>query len=83
MKMNVFEYTVTAKEQDIAGFENPADAIAFARHIANEQHCDVVVINAFTGEVCYEAYVIVRVTYNAYFEELSRDYEIKEKKWAD
>lgn len=83
MKMNVFEYTITAKKKDIAGFENLADAIAFAKHIANEQHCDVVIINAFTGEVCYEAYVIVRVTYNAYFEELSRNYEIKEKKWAD
>ena len=81
MKMNVFEFTVSAKHEDIAGFENLADAIAFARHIANEQHCDVDVINAFTGEVhksfvCYEY-----MAYNPQQAELFTFYKVKERVW--
>lgn len=81
MKMNVFEFTVSAKHEDIAGFENLADAIAFARHIANEQHCDVDVINAFTGEV-HKSFVSYKIViYNADNEQIEFKYRVAERVW--
>lgn len=81
MKMNVFEYTVAAKYEDIASFENLDHANAFARSIAKTMHCDVDVINAFTGEVHTSLCCQLHITYNAEMEELEKYYEVKEREW--
>ena len=78
MKMNVFEYTVTERDEDVAAFENLDDAIAFARHIANERHNHVHVINAFTGEVHYYAEVYAYICYNSRKECIDTIYKVKE-----
>ena len=81
MKMNVFEFTVSAKHEDIAGFENLETAVDFAHNFARKNHCDVDVINAFTGEVhkslvCYEY-----MAYNPRRQELFTFYKVKERVW--
>ena len=51
MKMNVFEYTIATHERDVAGPDQLEYARDMAYNVANTEHCDVDVINAFTGEV--------------------------------
>lgn len=84
MKMEIFEYTVCTNQGEVAGFNNLDHAKAFAKHLANEEHCNVDVIDSFTGElhsslVCHAtiAYTLV----GARFEEVSRSYEVKEREW--
>lgn len=80
MLMNVYEYNVSVKGECVAGFNDLDDAKAFARHTANEQRdlCDVIVINAFTGEVHLILSVAVTITYNSDLKEVRRTYEVKE-----
>jgi hypothetical protein len=81
MKMNVFEYTVAAKHEEIASFENLDHAKAFARHIANEEHCDVDIINAFTGEVHLSLVCYAYVAYNPLKDKTVTFYKVKEREW--
>ena len=81
MKMNVFEFTISAKHEDIAGFENLGMAIDFAKDFAEKHHCDVDVINAFTGEV-HKSFVSYKiVTYNADNEQIEFKYRVAERVW--
>lgn len=81
MKMNVFEFTVSARHEDIASFESLDHAINFAKTLAATEHCDVDIINAFTGEVhkSYASYKIV--TYNAEDERIELKYRVTEREW--
>ena len=81
MKMEIFEYTIYAKQEEVAGANDIEFAKDFAYNIANVKHCDVNVINAFTGEVVLSLVCIVRVTYNADMQEIERVYEVKEWEW--
>lgn len=81
MKMNVFEYTVSAKHEDIAAFDDLEHAKAYARVISKTEHCDTDVINAFTGEVHYSLCCYLHITYNADYEETEKYYEVKEREW--
>lgn len=81
MKMNVFEYTVSAKHEDIAAFDDLEHAKAYARVISKTEHCDTDVINAFTGEVHQSLVCSLHITYNEDIEEIEEYYEIKEREW--
>lgn len=81
MKMNVFEFTVSAKHEDIASFENLDHAIAFAKSIANIEHCDVDIINAFTGEVHKSFVCYAYIAYNPLTTEPFTFYKVKEREW--
>jgi hypothetical protein len=80
MKMNVFEYTITDGKNDIAGCEDIDLAKGIAYHLAEEKHCDIDVINAFTGEVVYslECYIHLTLHHNR---QMDKSYEIKERVW--
>lgn len=81
MKMNVFEYTITAKQNDIAGCDDIELAKKIAFKVAKRKHCDVDVINAFTGEVVLSLVCFIHLTYNAEMEEVEKFYEVKERVW--
>ena len=82
MLMNVYEYNVSVKGECVAGFDDLDDAKAFARHTANEKHCSVEVINAFTGEVHLILSVTLTIDYtincNSELEEIRRTYTVTE-----
>ena len=78
MLMNVYEYNVAVKGECVAGFNDLDDAKAFARHSANEKHCEVMIINAFTGEVRLVLSVVVTIDYNSDLEEIRRTYKVIE-----
>lgn len=82
MMMQVYEYNVYAKEKEVAGFDDVTRAECYARMVAHKEHCDVDVINAFTGEIHWHAQSYVHVTYNADMEEIETHYVVKEG-WAD
>lgn len=81
MKMNVFEFTIFDGKNDIASCEDLDTAKEIALLLATEKHCNIDVINSFTGEVSYslESYHII--TFNAYNEIVSDRYEVKEREW--
>ena len=81
MKMNVFEYTITDGNNDIMGCEDIEIAKKAALMLATEKHCDIDVINAFTGEVVYMLETLIHVTFNCYGEEIERLYETREREW--
>lgn len=81
MKMNVFEFTVSAKGEDIAAFENLKYAIEFAKSYAEKQFCDVDVVNAFTGEVHKSYVTYAHLIYNSQQECLKTMYDVKEREW--
>ena len=81
MKMNVFEYAVTARGEDVAGFDNLEHASMFALKLAKHEHCDVDIINAFTGEVHLSLCSYLHITYNADKNEVEKFYEVKERAW--
>lgn len=81
MKMNVFEYTITDGNQDIAGCDDLELAKEIANALAVEKHCDIDVINAFTGEVSYSLETLIHITLNAYGNEVSKIYETKVREW--
>lgn len=51
MKMEVFEYNIYAKKEIVAGTNNFDLAKKIAFVVAKREHCDVDIINAFTGEI--------------------------------
>ena len=81
MLMNVFEYNICTKKKAVAGTDDLELAKKIAFKIAKRQHCDVDIINAFTGEVHQSLVSILRVTYNANMEEIEKYYEVKEEEW--
>lgn len=81
MKMEVFEFGVYAKGDLIAGFNDLDRAKAYALKVAKREHCDIDIINSFTGEVHHSLCCIVHITYNANMEELEKSYEVKERWW--
>ena len=81
MKMEIFEYTLYAKKEEVAGTNDIEFAKDFAYNIANVKHCDVDVINAFTGEVVLSLVCYVHIIFNDELEELERIYEVKEREW--
>ena len=81
MKMEIFEYNIYAKKEIVAGTNDLDLAKKIAFKIAKRQHCDVDIINAFTGEVHQSLVSILRVAYNANQEEIEKYYEVKEWEW--
>lgn len=77
MLMNVYEYNVSVKGECVAGFNDLDDAKEFAMLQAEKYHCDVDVINAFTGEVHLSLVCYRLVKYNAVNEILEEFYNIK------
>lgn len=77
MLMNVYEYNVAVKGENIAGFDNLDDAKEFAVLQAERKHCSVDVVNALTGEVhlCLVCYRWVK--YNEADERLEEYFDIK------
>lgn len=80
MKMNVFEYTITDGVKAIAGCEDLDLAKGIAYHLAEEKHCNIDVINAFTGEVVYSLECYIHLTF-LLNREIDKSYEIKERVW--
>jgi hypothetical protein len=81
MKMNVFEYTITDGNFDIAGCDDLELAKEIANMLAVEKHCNIDVINAFTGEVSYSLESFIHITLDAYGNEVSKIYETKVREW--
>lgn len=81
MLMNVFEHSICAKEKVIAGTDDFELAQKIAFKTAKREHCDVDVINAFTGEVEYSLCSYLRVTYNDKQDVIEKYYEVKEREW--
>lgn len=81
MKMEIFEYNISAKNEVVAGTNDLDLAKKIAFKIAKRQHCDVDIINAFTGEVHQSLICYLHITYNADCEELEKFYEVKERVW--
>ena len=81
MMMNVFEHTIYAKKNAVAGTDDLELAKKIAFKIAKREHCDVDIINALTGEVEQSLCCILHVAYNADQEEIEKYYEVKENKW--
>lgn len=84
MKMEIFEYNICSHKkrgEAVAGTNDLEYARDMAYNVANTEHCDVDIINAFTGEVHLSLVCYVHVTYNDELEELERMYEVKEREW--
>jgi hypothetical protein len=77
MLMNVYEYNVSVKGENKAGFDDIDEAKDYAIAQAEKHHCDVDVINAFTGEVHLSLVCYRWVKYNAVNETLEEFYDIK------
>lgn len=81
MKMEIFEYNIYAKKEIIAGTNDLDLAKKIAFKIAKRKHCDVDIINAFTGEVHQSLVCYLHITYNEKVEEIEKYYEVKERVW--
>ena len=77
MLMNVYEYNVAVKNENVAGFDNLDDAKEFAMFQAERKHCSVNVINALTGEVHLSLECYRWVKYNEADECLEERFDIK------
>lgn len=81
MKMEIFEYNIYAKKEIVAGTNDLDLAKKIAFKLAKREHCDVDIINAFTGEVHQSLACYLHITYNEKQEELEKYYEVKEVEW--
>lgn len=81
MKMEIFEYGVYVKQEIVAGFNDLEKANAYAFKCAKREHCDVDVINSFTGEVHKSYCSFLTITYNAEGEVFEKFYAVKEREW--
>lgn len=81
MKMEIFEYNIYVKKENVVGTNDLELAKEIAHQLAIENHCDVDVINAFTGEVHCSYVSYLHITYNADNEEIEKIYEVKEREW--
>ena len=81
MKMEVFDLNIYARKEVVAGMNDTDLAMVMAKKIAKREHCDVDVINAFTGEVVYSLVCYLHITYNEDMGEIEKYYEVKEREW--
>lgn len=81
MLMNVFEYNICTKKKAVAGTDDLELAKKIAFKLAKREHCDVDIINAFTGEVHQSLECHLHITYNEKLEEIEKYYEVKEVEW--
>jgi hypothetical protein len=81
MKMEIFEYQVLARTELVAGFNDLDRAIKYAQKVCKREHCDVNVVNAFTGEIHKSYCSYLHVTYNEGLQEIEKYYEVKEREW--
>lgn len=81
MKMEIFEFNIYVKKQEVVGTNDLELAKEIAYHLAETNHCDVDVINAFTGEVHCSYVSYMHITFNAQCEEIETTYEVKEREW--
>ena len=81
MKMEIFEYNIYAKKEIVAGTNDLDLAKKIAFKFAKREHCDVDIINAFTGEVHQSLACYLHITYNETQEILEKYYEVKEVEW--
>jgi hypothetical protein len=79
--MNVFEYNICTKKKAVAGTDDLELAKKIAFKLAKREHCDVDIINAFTGEVHQSLVSYLHITYNEELEEIEKYYEVKEVEW--
>ena len=77
MQMEVFEFIVSAKKENVAGFNDLDKAKDYAIKVAEEKHCCVDVVNAFTGEVHLSLVCFHWVKYNETNESLEEFFDIK------
>jgi hypothetical protein len=81
MKMEIFEYTITDGNFDIAGCNDIDLAKEVALMLATEKHCDIDIINAFTGEVVYSLETIIHITMNCHGTQIEKTFETREREW--
>lgn len=81
MKMEVFEYTIYAREEEVAGANDVEFAEQIAYLTADTMRCDVDVINAFTGEVILSLVCFKHIVWHADKEIVETYYEVKEREW--
>jgi len=81
MLMNVFEYNICTKKKAVAGTDDFELAKEIAFKLAGKEHCDIDIINAFTGEVHFSLACYVHIVYNEEHEEVDKYYEVKEEEW--
>ena len=81
MKMEVFEYTIYTNKEEVAG----ANDLEFAKQIAyltaETMHCNVDIIDSFTGEVHLSLVCYTYIAYNPLKKEAFTFYKIKEREW--
>ena len=81
MKMEIFEYNIYAKKEIVAGTNDLDLAKKIALKIAKREHCDVDIINAFTGEVHQSLVCYWHITYNEKQDIIEKYFEVKEREW--
>ena len=81
MKMEVFEYTIYAKKEEVAGANDLDFAKQIAYFTANTMHCDVDVINSFTGEIIFSLVCFAYTIWNTVKKTAKIHYEVKEREW--
>lgn len=81
MLINAFEFTITAKKEVVAGADDLDLAKKLARTVAKTHHCDVDIVNAFTGEVHQSLVCYVHIAYDEKRKQLKKYYEVKEREW--
>ena len=79
--MEIFEYNIYVKKEVVVGTNDLDLAKKIAFKIAKREHCDVDIINAFTGEVHQSLVCQLHIIYNADREEIEKHYEVKERWW--
>lgn len=81
MKMEVFEYGIYARKEEVAGANDLEFAEQIAHLTANTMHCDVDIINSFTGEVHLSLVCLKHIVWHADKEIVETYYEVKERGW--
>lgn len=81
MKMEVFEYTIYARKEEVAGANDVELAKQIALLTADTMHCDVDVINAFTGEIILSLVCFKHIVWHANKKIVKTCYEVKEREW--
>lgn len=81
MKMEVFEYTIYANKEEVAGANDLKLAEQIAYLTAETMHCDVDIIDSFTGEVHLSLACFKHIVWHADKEIVETYYEVKEREW--
>jgi len=81
MKMEVFEYGIYARKEEVAGANDFELAKQIAYLTAETMHCDVDIIDSFTGEVHLSLVCFKHIVWHADKEIVETYYEVKEREW--